>query len=67
MFVKVTKSGSRRYVQLVEALRNEDGQPRQRTIATLGRLCFMPPTLPSAWHADGYAHLRATIPVGRQG
>lgn len=38
MFIKVTKSGSRRYVQLVEALRNEDGQPRQRTIATLGRL-----------------------------
>jgi transposase len=38
MFVKVTKSGPRRYVQLVEALRNEEGQPRQRTIATLGRL-----------------------------
>ena len=38
MFIKITKSGSRRYVQLVEALRNEDGQPRQRTIATLGRL-----------------------------
>jgi hypothetical protein len=38
MFVKITKSGPRRYVQLVQALRNEEGQPRQRTIATLGRL-----------------------------
>ena len=38
MFVKVTKSGSRRYAQLVESFRNDDGQPRQRTICTLGRL-----------------------------
>lgn len=38
MFVKVTKSGSRRYAQLVESFRNDAGQPRQRTICTLGRL-----------------------------
>ena len=38
MFVKVTQSGSRRYAQLVESFRNEQGKPRQRTICTLGRL-----------------------------
>lgn len=38
MFVKVTQSGSRRYAQLVESFRNEEGKPRQRTICTLGRL-----------------------------
>ena len=38
MFVKLTKSGGRQYAQLVESFRNEDGQPRQRTICTLGRL-----------------------------
>ena len=38
MFVKVTKSGPRRYVQLVEAYRDEAGRPKQRTVATLGRL-----------------------------
>ncbi len=38
MFIKVTKSGPRRYVQLVEAYRDDDGRPKQRTVATLGRL-----------------------------
>jgi hypothetical protein len=38
MFIKVTKSGARSYVQLVEAYRDDDGHPKQRTIATLGRL-----------------------------
>ena len=38
MFVKLTKSGPRRYVQLVEAYRDSDGRPKQRTVATLGRL-----------------------------
>ena len=38
MFIKVTKSGPRRYAQLVESFRNDDGQPRQRTVCTLGRL-----------------------------
>ena len=38
MFIKVTSSGGRRYAQLVESFRNESGQPRQRTLATLGRL-----------------------------
>ena len=38
MFIKITKSGPRRYVQLVEAYRDSDGRPKQRTVATLGRL-----------------------------
>jgi hypothetical protein len=38
MFIKVTQAAGRRYAQLVESYRNEDGKPRQRTICTLGRL-----------------------------
>lgn len=38
MFIKLTRSGARRYVQLVESYRDEAGQPRQRTVATVGRL-----------------------------
>ena len=41
MFFKVTKSGPRSYVQLVEAFRDEAGRPKQRTVATLGRLDTM--------------------------
>lgn len=47
MFIKVTRSGPRRYVQLVEAYRDEDGHPRQRTVATLGRLDQMDTQLES--------------------
>ncbi|OLP05890.1 IS1634 family transposase [Rhodoferax antarcticus] len=38
MFIKVTQSGGRRYAQLVESFRNDEGKPRQRTVCTLGRL-----------------------------
>ena len=38
MYIKVTKSGPRRYVQLVESYRDDNGRPKQRTIASLGRL-----------------------------
>ena len=38
MFVKITTSGPRKYVKLVEAFRDERGVARQRVIATLGRL-----------------------------
>ena len=38
MFVKLTRSGTRTYAQLVEAFRDDSGKPRQRTLATLGRL-----------------------------
>lgn len=38
MFVKITSSGPRKYVKLVESFRDTNGTPRQRVIATLGRL-----------------------------
>lgn len=38
MFVKITSSGGRQYVKLVEAFRDERGTPRQRVVATLGRV-----------------------------
>ncbi len=38
MFVKVTASGPRRYVQLVESYRDEAGRVKKRTVATLGRI-----------------------------
>jgi transposase len=38
MFVKITTSGPRRYVQLVESYRDDDGRVKKRTVATLGRL-----------------------------
>ena len=38
MFIKLTRSGERTYAQLVESYRDEHGKPRQRTVATLGRI-----------------------------
>jgi len=38
MFIKFTRSGERTYAQLVESFRDEQGKPRQRTVATLGRI-----------------------------
>ncbi len=38
MFVKLTRSGPRRYVQLVESYRDDQGRVKKRTVATLGRL-----------------------------
>lgn len=38
MFTRISRSGGRAYLQLVEAYRNGDGAPRQRMIANLGRL-----------------------------
>ena len=37
MHVKLTSSGGRRYVQLVESYRDETGRVKKRTVATLGR------------------------------
>ena len=37
MHVKLTTSGGRRYVQLVESYRDEGGRVKKRTVATLGR------------------------------
>lgn len=38
MFVKVTRSGPRQYVQLAETFRDEAGRVRHRHVANLGRL-----------------------------
>lgn len=38
MYAKITSSGGRRYLQLVEGYRTEDGKVRQRTVGTLGRV-----------------------------
>ena len=38
MFIKRTRSGGHSYAQLVESFRDETGKPRQRTVATIGRL-----------------------------
>jgi transposase len=38
MFLKLTRAGGHSYAQLVESYRNEEGKPRQRTVATIGRL-----------------------------
>src|SRR5690606_23243927 len=38
MYIKFTKSGGHQYVQLAESYRNEQGKPRQRVVANLGRL-----------------------------
>src|SRR2546430_12212907 len=37
MYFRLKKSGNHAYLQIVESYR-QDGQPRQRVIATLGRL-----------------------------
>ena len=38
IFIKLTRSGSHTYAQLVESFRDESGKPRQRTVATIGRI-----------------------------
>ena len=38
MYVRITKSGPRRYLQLVEGYRDADGKVKQRVVASLGRL-----------------------------
>lgn len=38
MFTRISRSGGREYLQLVESYRNEDGKPRHRVIANLGRI-----------------------------
>lgn len=38
MFIKLTRRGPNQYVQLVEAYRDDMGRPKQRTVATLGRI-----------------------------
>ena len=55
MYIKVTKSGAYRYVQLVEAFRDDQGRPRQGTLMTLGRLDQMGDSIKSMH--DGLARI----------
>jgi hypothetical protein len=43
MYTRVSRSGGRTYLQLVEAYRDEAGKPRQRVVANLGRLDQLTP------------------------
>ena len=43
MFTRLSSSGGRTYLQLVEAYRTESGATRQRVIANLGRLDKLEP------------------------
>ena len=47
MFLKITRSGTRQYLQLVEAFRDEAGKARHRTLVTLGRLDQLTVSIPS--------------------
>ncbi len=43
MYTKITNSGGRRYLQLVEGYRDESGRVRHRVVANLGRLDDLTP------------------------
>jgi len=43
MYTRITKTGERQYLQLVESFRNDRGQVRVRVIANLGRLDRLSP------------------------
>jgi transposase len=62
MFVKVTTSGPRRYVQLVESYRDEAGRVKKRTVATLGRIDQIGGELDSV--IDGLMKVAGRKPVG---
>lgn len=47
MYLKITRSGPRQYLQLVEAFRDEAGKSRHRTLVTLGRLDHLTDSLDS--------------------
>jgi len=38
MYTRITESGGRRYLQIVESFRNDAGKPRLRVVANLGRV-----------------------------
>ena len=62
MFVKVTTSGPRRYVQLVESsYRDDAGRIKKRTVATLGRLDQLTGELDSV--IDGLLKVAGREPV----
>jgi transposase len=61
MYVKITTSGPRRYVQLLESFRDERGRVKKRTVATLGRVDQLGPELDSV--IEGLQRIRGHEPV----
>ena len=64
MYVKITRSGPRRYVQLVESFRDENGQVKKRTVATLGRVDQMDGALDSV--INGLLKVAGHAPMARK-
>ena len=64
MYVKITRSGSRRYVQLVESFRDECGHVKKRTVATLGRIDQMDGALDSV--INGLLKVAGREPLARK-
>jgi transposase len=62
MHVKITASGKRRYVQLVESYRDDAGQVKKRTVATLGRVDQVDGALDSV--IDGLLKVAGRDPIG---
>jgi hypothetical protein len=62
MFIKITKSGSRQYLQVVEAYRDAAGRPKQRTVMSLGRLDQLGETVQSLH--DGLGRLIGSDAAG---
>ena len=67
MYVKVTTSDPRRYVQLVESFRDDDGRVKKRTVATLGRVDQLSGELDSVIESSLKNPLSAHHPVHRPG
>jgi transposase len=63
MYVKITQSGPRRYVQLVESYRDATGRVKKRTVATLGRLDRLSGELDSVINGLLKATGRETLPA----
>lgn len=38
MFTRITSNGGRSYLQIMESYRNDEGKPRVRVVANLGRI-----------------------------
>jgi transposase len=60
MYVKITTSGPRRYVQLLESFRDEHGRVKKRTVATLGRVDQLGAELDSV--IEGLLKIRGRAP-----
>jgi hypothetical protein len=63
MFVKITSSGGRQYIKLVEAFRDDTGVPRQRGYASRTAIVLICLNEPSRSHAEFNATKSPSISV----